>query len=482
MAIPYKRVARLRTPQDFREYTAGLGIQLLFDEKVEPAPEGPLAQPHRLKNGRLIGNHFCVLPMEGWDGTREGLPTENTRRRWTNFGRSGAKLIWGGEAVAVRHDGRANPNQLMINAHNLGGLEELRSCLVDTHRQRFGTAEDLLVGLQLTHSGRFARPNVKTRLEPKILYHHPLLEKIYNVDPDLAVLSDAEIEDLIGEFIRAARQARQAGFDFVDIKHCHGYLGHEFLSAYSRPEPYGGSFENRTRFLREIVAGIRSETPDLMIGVRVSIFDFPPFRPGEDDFGQPLEYSGARGRYPFAFGGDPQNPLRIRQDEAIAFLELLQSLGIELVNLTAGSPYYNPHLMRPAYFPPSDGYQPPEDPLVGVARQINNTAGLKARFPELTLVGSGYSYLQEWLPRVAQYSVRTGMVDMVGLGRMILAYPDMPADVLAGRPLARKRICRTFSDCTTAPRNGLVSGCYPLDEYYKDSPEAEILTRLKATS
>lgn len=479
MKKEYLRVARLRTAADFRQYTADLGIDLPFDEDVQPAPEGPLAQPYQLASGATIGNRFAVQPMEGWDGTRDGKPTEFTFRRWRNFGRSGAKLIWGGEAVAVRHDGRANPNQLLIKDENLPDLEKLRQALVDEHRQQFGDREGLFVGLQLTHSGRFARPNEKARLEPKILYRHPLVEQIYPLPEDYPLLTDAEIEDLIGEFVRAARQAQGMGFDFVDLKHCHGYLGHEFLSAYSRPGRYGGSFENRTRFLREIVAGVRRECPGLEIGVRVSIFDFPPFRGGPEEEGQPLEYRDESGEYPFAFGGDRQHPLEINRAESIQFLQLLQELEIELVNLSVGSPYYNPHIMRPAYFPPSDGYQPPEDPLVGVARQINNAAALKERFPGLALVGTGYSYLQEWLPHVAQYVMRTGMIDFVGMGRMILSYPDLPADILQGNSYDRKRFCRTFSDCTTAPRNGLISGCYPLDDFYKELPQAETLAHIK---
>ncbi len=156
---------------------------------------------------------------------------------------------------------------------------------------------------------------------------------------------------------------------------------------------------------------------------------------------------------------------------------MLESLGIRLVNLTAGSPYYNPHVQRPALFPPSDGYRPPEDPLVGVARQIGAVRHLKARFPSLLIVGTGYSYLQEYLPLVAQAEVRAGRVDSVGLGRMLLAYPSMLADATGKGKLARRLICRTFSDCTTAPRNGLPSGCYPLDAYYKESENA---ARLKA--
>lgn len=175
--------------------------------------------------------------------------------------------------------------------------------------------------------------------------------------------------------------------------------------------------------------------------------------------------------YPYAFGGDGTG-LGIDLREPGAFLDLLVELGIPMVCVTGGSPYYNPHIQRPAIFPPSDGYGPPENPLVGVARQIAVTAQLKAHCPELLVVGSALSYLQEWLPNVAQAIVRKGMADFAGLGRMALSYPDMVADVLAGRPLQRKRICRTFSDCTTAPRNGWVSGCYPLDEYYKKRPEA----------
>jgi 2,4-dienoyl-CoA reductase-like NADH-dependent reductase (Old Yellow Enzyme family) len=165
--------------------------------------------------------------------------------------------------------------------------------------------------------------------------------------------------------------------------------------------------------------------------------------------------------------------------EPVQFLDALTKLGIRLVCITAGSPYYNPHIQRPALFPPSDGYQPPEDPLVGVARQIQVVGELKRRRPDLIYVGTGYSYLQEWLPNVAQRVVRDGLVDSVGIGRMVLTYPEIVADTLAGRELQRKRICRTFSDCTTGPRNGLVSGCYPLDDFFKQHPHRALLDAAK---
>ena len=472
MAFP--KVSKLKTAEIFREHLQSIGVSLPFDEEVQSGDGSPLAQP--ISSGSLkCGNRFCILPMEGWDGTTDGLPSDLTRRRWKNFGLSGAKLIWGGEAVSVRPDGRANPNQLMLNEKTVGEISSLRQTLIDAHEENFSTSDDLLLGLQLTHSGRFARPNDKAKIEPRTAYKHPVLDEKFSVDSDVAILSDDELKQLIDDFIAAAQLAEKAGFSWVDIKHCHGYLGHEILSGYDRPGEFGGSFENRTRFLRDIVAGIRAACPQMKFGVRLSMFDFSPFQPGPEGTG----VACVEGKYESAFGGDGTG-VGISLEEPAKLLTLMQELGIEMLCTTAGSPYYNPHIQRPATFPPSDGYQPPEDPLVGVARQIQATAELKKQNPNLIVVGSGYSYLQDWLPNVAQAVVREGMVDSVGLGRMVLSYPDLPADVLAGSVVQRKKICRTFSDCTTAPRNGIISGCFPLDPFYKKSPEFEELKAIKS--
>ncbi len=471
----YRRIATLKSGDDFARYLAQLGLPLTFDRELVAGDSAPLRQSFDLGNFR-IGNRFSILPMEGWDGTEDGRPSDLTIRRWGHFGESGAKLIWGGEAVAVRHDGRANPNQLLSADHTASSLADLRRVLVSAHEARYDSTRDLLVGLQLTHSGRFSRPNRKDRLEPAILYHHPLLDRKFGIAPDYPCLTDAQIGGIIGDFVKAAWRAQSAGFAFVDIKHCHGYLGHEFLSARTRPGNYGGSFENRTRFLREVVDGIRRDAPGLDIGVRLSAFDLIPFRMGSDRRGEPEKFDG---RYDYAFGADATNPLEIDLSETFQFLDLLDGLAIRLVCISAGSPYYNPHIQRPALFPPTDGYEPPEDPLVGVARLIEVTSRIKARYPRLSIVGTGYSYLQEWLPHVAQHYVRTGQVDFVGLGRMVLAYPHFADDVLRGAPLDSKRLCRTFSDCTTGPRNGLVSGCYPLDPFYRAHPDAELVKAAK---
>ena len=481
----YQPVGGLRDVQAFVEHVRRLNLQLPCDSQVQTGPASPLAQPIRLGNDIAIGNRFAIHPMEGWDGTLDGRPSANTFRRWRNFGRSGAKLIWGGEAVAVRADGRANPNQLLINDQTRDDLARLRDALVGEHQASAGSTEGLFVGLQLTHSGRFSCPGVHGGREPGILYHHPILDRRQSLSGDYPVLTDDEIHELIEAYHRAARITADVGFDFVDIKHCHGYLGHEFLSATTRDGPYGGAFENRTRFLREIVEGIRSEAPKLKIGVRLSAFDTVPFRSdpmrstlGKIGPGVPEPFDSLL-PYRWGFGLNPHNPLEMDLSEPIRFLALLRDLDIRLVNLSAGSPYTNPHIQRPALYPPSDGYQPPEDPLVGVARQMGVVRKLKQQFPELIFVGSGYSYLQEFLPHVAQAAVRDGWTDCVGLGRMVLAYPELPRDMLAGRPYQSKRFCRTFSDCTTAPRHGLASGCYPLDPHYKDSPAATQLKRIK---
>jgi len=481
---PFQALGGLRTVEHFQSHCASLGLDIPCDEQLAVGPLAPLAQSLEV-DGLTIGNRFCIHPMEGWDGTSSGQPGEATIRRWRNFGLSGAKLIWGGEAVAVRHDGRANPNQLLANEQNKGGLAQLRETVLAAHEEVSDTTDDLVIGLQLTHSGRFSRPNQKTVPEPRILYHHPNLDRKVGIDDSFPLLTDAEIRQIIDDFVAAGKMASDLGYDFVDIKHCHGYLGHEFLSAHTRDGEFGGSLENRTRFLREIVNGIRSVAPRLKIGVRLSAFDLVPYRPDPERTsgskmgpGIPENY---RDRLPYrwGFGVDTLEPERYDLAETRELLSTFRALGIKLLNITAGSPYYNPHIQRPALYPPSDGYTPPEDPLVGVARQMAATRELKHEFPELVFVGTAYTYLQEFVPFVAQAAVRDDWVDLVGLGRMVLSYPELPLDVLRGETLKHKRICRTFSDCTTGPRNGLPSGCYPLDHFYRDSADGARLKLIK---
>jgi len=429
----WPQVKRLGSAGAFLARLDELGISLPF---ADPPAVDALAAPIDIA-GRRAPNRFAILPMEGWDGTDDGRPTDLVRRRWARFGSSGAGLVWGGEAFAVRPDGRANPHQLGAGPSSADDLAELKSLL----------DRDQVAGLQLTHSGRWA-------LSPRPGRADPLLD----ARRDGPGWTDAELDELAGAYAAAAALAKAAGFDFVDVKACHGYLQHELLGG-------PGSLDQRARVLRTTIERIRAEVPDIDIGVRLSVFDVVPHHAGHDGYGEPDSPDGDASS---AFGFD-----------AADAPALLSMLDVDLVCVTAGSPYYCPHVQRPAYFPPSDGYQPPEDPLVSVARLVDAARALARAAPDVTVVASGLSYLQEWLPHVASALVRDTGVAVAGVGRLALSYHDLPADVLARRPLDGRRLCRTFSDCTTAPRNGLVSGCWPLDEFYKTRPERVTLAAAK---
>ena len=527
----YPQMKTFTDQEALRDHLEILGIKIPIDDEVDPI--GALAGPMTITDGALgrtvVANRFAALPMEGWDGLADGRPSDLVRRRWKRLGESGAGLVWC-EATAVQHDGKANPNQLVLNETTVDDIAELRTLLDPTQ----------VTVLQLTHSGRYARPIGDTPT-PRILYEHPLLDDRADggrvdggrvdggragggrVDGDragggrvdggrvdggradagradagradgdqassgradgdranggrTALLTDEEIDELIERFIASAVLAEQAGFDFVDIKACHGYLGHEFLSAMDRPGRYGGTLSGRSNFLRTVIAKIREAAPDIGVAVRLSLFDFVPHTADDSGVGRPVDRPDSAS-YRHAFSGDGTG-LGYDLTETHELLDQLAGLGVGLVCATAGSPYYVPHVQRPAYFPPSDGYQSPEDPLVGVARLIAATAEVAQRHREMRIVGAGLSYLQQWLPHVGQAIVAGGGADSVGLGRMMLSYPHLPADVLADRPLNTRLLCRTFSDCTTAPRNGLVSGCYPLDEFYKQREERVLLATAK---
>lgn len=457
----WTQVKRLSEASAFRDHVAALGVDIPMVDVVEPA--GVMSTLFSIDDAsigtRAVPNRWAVLPMEGWDGTDDGRPTDLVHRRWQRFATSGAGLVWG-EATAVVPEARANPNQLVLDHANVADIADLRTRLAD----------DQVSVLQLTHSGRWCRPHPGA-LQPRIAYRHAVLDaRVDATDAD--VVTDRELEELVALFVDRAKLAREAGFDFVDVKACHGYLGHELLSGVDRPGPYGGDLAGRQRFMMDTIGRIRDEVPGIGVAVRLSLFDMAPHVAGPDGAGVPEAGTS------FAFGGDSSGT-GVDLTETHLLLDGLADLGVGLVCVTAGSPYYVPHIQRPAYFPPSDGYQPPEDPLVGVARLLSATREVAQRHPEIRFVGAGLSYLQDWLPHVAAAIVDAGWCASAGLGRMILSYPHLPADVAAGRPLDRRLICRTFSDCTTAPRNGLVSGCYPLDDFYNEREERVELARFK---
>ena len=466
----YPKVAEFTTLEAFRNYLAKENIEIGFTESTVAM------QQEITLYGKKISNRWAVLPMEGWDCDAAGVPSEYTLRRWKNFAASGAALLAGVEAAAVMHEGRSNPRQLMVSEKSLPVLAESVKTMRKIRQDKFGG--EAVIGLQLTHSGRFAHPNEDTKLESRTAYSHPLLDKKFN-NSAANVVTDGEIAGIVEAFVKAAEIAQDAGYDFVDIKQAHGYLGHEFLSAFDRPGPYGGSFENRTRFFREIVEGIKRDCPGLGLGCRLSIFDILPFIKGEDKIGKAMgEPHCPESKYAFGGAGDGMN-MDENLTETVEFVKLTQKYGFELVVGTIGSPYYNVHMQRPAWYAVADGYLMPENPLYNVSRHIKAAKRLKELLPEIKLVASGLTALQEYLPAAAEYIVENNYADFAGIGRMVLSYPELPADSMAGKPLDRRRICRTFGECTNGPRHGMISGCFPLDEFYKKMPQAAKLRELK---
>jgi 2,4-dienoyl-CoA reductase-like NADH-dependent reductase (Old Yellow Enzyme family) len=422
-------------------------------------------QPVRI-GSLTIGNRWCIQPMEGCDGNPDGSPGELTVRRYHRFGDGGAKLIWG-EACAVTDDGRANPRQIVLSESTRDAFTRMVADCRKAHRDANGDDSNLAIGLQLTHSGRYSyrRPILAT--------HDPLLDpRTARVTAAEPLISDDEVRRLVDAYVAAAKLAQAVGFDFVDVKQCHRYLLSEFLGARNRPGPYGGSYENRTRFAREIFQAIRATLPDFTIASRVNVYDGIPFHKGASDNGAPDAWSAPLAN---GWGMSETDPFTPDLTEPLRWIAEMQSLGVALVNVTMGNPYAQPHYNRPFECPPPDGYESPEHPLVGVDRQFKAADRVQRASPALLVVGTGYSYLQEFLAHVGAGNLRDGRVTFVGLGRASLAQPDLPRQIRDHAKPDRKRVCRTFSYCTALmrakdhPLGQYPTGCPPFDkEAYGD--------------
>ncbi len=417
---------------------------------------------------RMIGNRWTIQPMEGCDGTLDGLPDELTYRRYHRFGAGGAKLIWG-EATAITDEGRMNPRQLWLHDGSASEIERMLAECRQSHRNAFGHDRDLLVGLQLTHSGRFScrRPLLAT--------HDPLLDPLTKdkstgrfVDESFPVLNDDDLKRIEDQYLAAAKLAVQIGCDFIDLKQCHRYLLSELLAAKNRPGDYGGSLENRTRLIRNVLFRIRVELPELLIASRFNAYDGIPYRgAGVDFIGEPCPHELPLAT---AFGTDPSDHRREDLSEPLQLARWLREWGVSLLNVSLGNPYANPHVVRPAEYPPVDGYKPPEHPLIGIDRHFRIAARVQEECSSLPVVGSGYSWLQEFMPQAAAANVSSGRIALVGLGRGTLSQPDFVKQLQDTGHLDRKRVCRTFSYCTNLmrtkdhPLGQYATGCPPFDK------------------
>lgn len=411
---------------------------------------------------RTLGNSMAIHPMEGCDGTLDGRPDELTWRRYGRFARGGAKLIWF-EATAVREDGRANARQLWITKENRDDYARMIEMIRRDHAAIFGTADDLLVPMQLTHSGRYSYPK---RI---IAYHNPHIDKKTNTPAEQQPITDDELERLEDDFVAAATLAYDAGFDAIDMKITHGYLLAELMGAKLREGRYGGSIENRVRFALNVIGKIRAKFGDrMLIASRLGCFDAVPFFKDEKTkIGVPADFETP---YPYGFGVNPNNPLEEDLTEVKQAITLLKQAGLRLLNVSIACPYYNPHFGRPFEKPDDGNYEMPEHPLVGVDRHFRIAGELQRTFPDLPMVGTGYSWLQKYAINAAAHNIETGAIRIFGLGRGSLSYPDFARDVMEKGELDELRVCKTLTYCTYLmrqkdhPLGQFPAGCPPFDK------------------
>ncbi|CAN5765721.1 NADH:flavin oxidoreductase [soil metagenome] len=379
--------------------------------------------------------------MEGCDGEPDGSPGELTIRRYHRFAAGGSGLLWF-EACAVVPEGRANPRQLWIHAGNVDSYRTLLEGALESGRASNGAEHRPICLLQLTHSGRYSVPPGGPR--PQVAHHSLYLDPFAR--GPLEVVSDSELARLEGTYLEAARLAAAAGFDGVDIKHCHRYLGSELLASFTRDDSsYGGSFENRTRFLTNIIRKIREELPDLLVAVRLNVYDAIP--------------------YPYGWGMKAEEKsLEPDLTEPIRLARLLRELGVSVLSVSAGNPYFNPHIGRPFDLPIEAAYTPDEHPLEGVARLFHLTREIQQAVPELPCMGPGYSWLRQYLGFAGEANLRNGWATFVGVGREAFAHPEYARELLLEGVMQKQKVCITCSSCTQLMRDGTVTGCVPRDK------------------
>lgn len=414
---------------ELKKYLKEKQIQIPLTEDLSP-----LAQSLDIA-GKHISNRIAIQPMEGCDGTADGAPGELTERRYIRFTRGGAGLIWF-EATSVCPEGRANPRQLMITRQNLDAFKRLVDRIHQEARQAGGA--DPLIILQATHSGRYSKPDGTAR--PIIAYRSELLK---HQEVNAQTASDEYLASLPELYAQTARLAKEAGFDGVDVKACHRYLLSELFAAYQRPGKYGGSYENRTRLMKECTQAVLAEAGSMLTASRMNIYD---------------GYDWPEG-WGINYGGDATPDMT----EPIRLIRELHEMGMTLVDLTLGNPYFNPHVNRPF---DQGAYTPPEHPLRGVERACTLIGEIRRAVPEMKVIASALSYMRGMSGNVGASMVACEAADMVGYGRMAFAYPEFARDLLEKGKLDSKKICLACSKCTELMRSGSTPGCVIRDPLY----------------
>jgi len=410
----------LKTVADLQAALARVGGRLPLSDAF-----GVLGEPVEV-GGRRLANRFVVQPMEGVDAADDGgVPSELTFRRYRRFASGGSALIWF-ESAAVVPEGRSGPRQLMLTERNLDvwrRLTEETRCSA----QAEGCGEVTLI-LQLTHSGRYSRP--QGRPAPVVAQCNPVLEAAMPEMPQAEPVSDDALARLEEAFVATAALAERAGFDGVDMKAVHGYLVAELLGARGREGRYGGAYENRTRFLKNCLVGMRERLrKETWVVSRLTVLE-------------PSDYPCGWGVVEREGAWQPElsEPLRLVGE--------LSGMGVPLHNISMGYPRFQPHMNRPYDRPLAGCPPPPEEPLRGVVRFQEAVRAVRRAAGGAPVITAGLSWLQHLAPYVAAGLVREGWCDLVGFGRSAFAYPDAPKDILERGAMVPEKCCVTCSMCS----------------------------------
>lgn len=381
---------------------------------------------------KVIPNRFVIHPMEGADANSDGTPGELTLRRYRRYAEGGAGLIWF-EAVAVNESGRGNELQLYLNENTVDAFKDMVDMVRQKAKEAMGEDFSPYLVIQLTHAGRFGEKR-------NILFHHELVDNAARISPDKEPMTDEELEQLENDYLKAAKLAKEAGFDAVDIKACHRYLLSENLAAYTREGKYGGSYENRTRLLKNALKKI-SEEVDIDLAVRLNTFDSIP--------------------YPYGWGTDKDG--NEDHSEPKRLVRELEELGVKIINVSAATPYVYAHITRPYDQPGKLGYEAPEHPLIGVNRLLCLGKMIKEELKDTLVVGTGFSWLRHYAPYVAAGVVKEGWANMIGFGRQSFAYPDFARDIIEKNEMDPRKVCITCSKCAELKAKKKHSGCVVRD-------------------
>ena len=383
-----------------------------------------------------FANRLGIAPMEGADSTPDGRPSDYTVRRYVREAEGGSAMIWF-EAISIVEEGRSSATQLLLSRENLDSYKQLVAQVKEAGLKANGYAPYLV--MQANHSGRYSNPGNKPA--PMIAYRHPELEQ-YRAADDSCIVSDDYLLSLEEKFGEAASLAKEAGFDAVDINSCHGYLLAELTSAYNRPGLYGGSYENRTRLLRNgILAAKIYEDASFAVTSRLGIYD---------------GYA-----WPYGFGVSEGSGLEPDLTEPIRLVrEMYDDLGLRFVDLTMGNPYATTHVTRPYDM---GKYVPDEHPLLGIHRMIRGIGAVKQAVSDMVIWASAPTYLRQFADLYTAGAVEEDLCDGMLFGRMAFADPTFANEILHDGRIDPRHVCLTCGKCGDLIRAHKPTGCVVRD-------------------